>query len=298
MSKFYLSHILDNETDSQSAIINILRARGFFIELINGKYYLSDNATISDAQYLKKGVETYGLGKVIDKKDYAEKSRWNWLRNYRYGDYQYFSIKPGTIELIIDQYANIDSAIDFFHEGGQIGAEAACAPHCWAEFVREELGHKPSISYLESYVSFYVKAISACGVYTCYSCDGNHPRGGKIYVFSEYPSNILHECIWRYLVQPVFGNLPYIENGITFDDSTKEQVYRCVNEIAGFLYDNRKIIRDAKNLSVRGISRKYRKHHSETEIEEHFRSEFKKALTLRWPLLKGCNRRKDWNLNA
>lgn len=282
---FYLNNILGNQPDTQAAIINILRARGFFIEFIDGKYYLSDNASISDAKYLKKGFETYNLGKVIDNEDYVKKSRWNWQYNMCFGDYQYFAIKPETIELIIDPYATIESAIGFFHERGKIGVEAACCRRSWTEFVKETLGPKPAVSYLESYVSFYVKAISACGVYTCFSCDGNHPKGGKIYVFADYPSDILHECIWKYWVQPEFGELPYIGDGIPFDDSTQEQVYRRVNEIAGFLYDNRKIIRDAKNLSVRGISRKYRKQHLESEIEEFFRSEFKKALSIRRSLL-------------
>lgn len=278
MGKFHLEHLLIGD-NSQEIIIKILQARGFLIENQDGRLYLSDNATIGDAQYLSWGLSEYGLGEVLDKKDYVTRCRRD-LYNYRYGwTYTYEAIKPSSVEINVFEKASVEAAVEFFHSSKRIGPESASFSLDWAAYSHEVFGTKTDVRYLESYVAYYVKAISSCGVYTSMSCDGNHPDGGAVYVQSSYPSNIFHEYIWEYLVMPRYGQIPYIENKISFSDQTQTELYRQIYEIADFLYLNRRAIREMKMLTVEYIDKRFRKSHSEEEIEEFYRSECRRVFT-------------------
>ena len=131
---------------------------------------------------------------MINNEDYIMKSRRDWTRSCR--SYKYKSLQPNRVKILINKNASIESAIDFFNCTGRIGFEVSAGRGNWVKFLTETLGEKTSAEYLEAYIAFYVKAISACGVNTYYSCDGNHENGGKICVGSEYPSEIWHFNIW------------------------------------------------------------------------------------------------------
>lgn len=257
------------------AIIEILIARGFLIEEENGRYYLSDNAAVDDIDYLSSGLVQYSIGRVVDEQKYITKRRRSWSMG---GSYEYKTFAPRSVEIIIDENASEDDAIRFFHSTGRIGEEASDRLRSWVEFCIEDMAVKPPVRILEPYVSFYVKAISACGVYTWTSCDGNHKNGGMVYVRSEYPSNILHECIWQCVVQPRFGGIPYIGEAISFDQKTQDLVYLKLYDIASFLYRNRWRIREIKRHSVDEFDKKYRHTHSKKQIEERFRERFQHGL--------------------
>lgn len=276
---FLLDNIFNSNMNRTERIIAILKARGFLIDFVGGHYYISDNASVEDVHYLEMAFEKYALGEIIHLEGYKKRSRRCWEEDVLFLCYTYDSIEPFTIEIVINPNASEDDVINFFHSMGRNGSEAGRMKRQWAEFVCEMFGLKPGVSYLESYVAYYVKAIFACGVFTCYSCDGNHENGGKIYVYSDYPSNIWHEYLWKYIVCRYFGNIPYIENGISFSDENEQrQVYQLVYNIADFLYVNRKMIRNIKKETLMNISKKFRHANNQEAIEAFYRQECERVL--------------------
>lgn len=255
----FFEYICRNCVSEQEKIATILFARGFLIEQINGKYYLSDNAHAEDAQYLANAVEDYKIGKVVDsgKRISSHRRSWDILSSQR--SYQYDSLIPQEVELFIDSNAIADQAISLFEGLKLKGGEAGPNTISWPRFTREMLGSKVELAFLEPYIALYVKAVSACGVYTASSCDGNHEYSRKIFVEADKPSNIWHRNIWEHLVQPRFGPFPFIGSSIPFTESNQFEWYLKINEIAVFLYKNRVAIRAIKEQSVSGIPEQYRK---------------------------------------
>ena len=278
MEEFYLSEILSKEMSAQEAIVSILKARGFLIDRVNGHYYFSDNATVKDAEYLSKSFSRYGLGVIIDNKEYMVSSRRIWYEILSTGSYEYKAIRPNSIEIVISDNASIDSAIEFFNSTGRFYEECTTWRLTWHQYTIEILGPKANVSHLEPYVAYYVKAVSSCGVFTSISCDGNHPDGGEIYVKSDFPSNIWHWYLWKYIVQTKFGPLPYIGKGIQFNPKNQQEVYSQVYKVADFLYTNRKTIRALKQKTLEHIDKRFLRTHSDDEVELFYRAECERIL--------------------
>ena len=279
MLDFYYDNLIKEGESKESIIIKLLQARGFFIDLIDGIYYVSDNASIDDVNFLKEVLEKHDIGIVLDNKEYVQKTRGWWGEYALSRHYDYWAIKPQTITILINKNATIQSVIECLFKSEQKGNEAGNNPLSWARYYIEDLQPKIEVSCLEPYIAFYVKAISACGVYSNYSCDGNHPNGGKIYMYSDYPSNIWHRAIWDYIITPKFGEVPFIEDKIKFNRRNQKQVYQMIDSMADYLYTNRIAIRHLKKLSVANIKRKFRKCHSNEEIAQFYREECKRVLT-------------------
>lgn len=257
---FLLDRIISSD-DRIENIIKILKARGYLIDEKYGKYYLSDNAAILDVELLNVGMKKFELGHLT----FAD---WN------FGD----KIEPFTIEIQISEAATIQNAIDFFEDVG--GMSEALFTNCnWKYFVRRIHGHKIATYYLEPYVAYYVKAVSACGVVTCSSCDGNHNRKGPIYIAVSYPFTIWHEYIWRYIVCRKFGKLPCIGEKIDFYNlQSQKHVYQQVYEIADYLYRNRIIIRDIKKQTVNKFTNRYLRKLGHKDTEKIYRQECERVF--------------------
>lgn len=278
VEQFHLSSIINEKSDNREVIINILKARGFLIDTQDNKFYLSDNSTMCDLKYLEQGMKKYSIGVVCDDGKYITKSRRNWDKYNPYRSYTYKSIQPKKIEILIDDNATIDATIEFFHSVGRNGSEAGPSIRSWREYSIEVFGNKASVEQLEAYVAFYVKAISSCGVYTCYSCDGNHENGGKVFVDSNYPSSLWHKNVWEYIVKPNFGDIPYIGDGITFDKETQTEVYETIYNIATFLYANRFRIRQLKANTLGKFTKKFIDEHGKEELEKYYQVECERVL--------------------
>lgn len=276
---FYLPNILENSMSTTEKIIAVLRARGFLIDWIDNHYYVSDNASAADVIYLSIVMQKYELGIVVDSDDYKISTRRDWSSPKYSDSYTYKSLNPHAVEVIIAGNAKVDNAIRLFEDSEQIGFAICDMSYPWCQFATEHLSHKPDASCLESYVAYYVKAASACGVFTCFSCDGNHKNGGRIYVRSSYPSNIWHELLWEHVVCRAFGNVLYIEKGLKFSDAVSQgQAYRLVYAIADFLYLNRIAIRAIKEQSTSVLTNTFLKAHSKEEIELFYRQECEQIL--------------------
>ena len=277
---FYLYEILCGISDEKKITIEVLKARGFLIDEEAGKFYLSDNASVGDCEYLDKVLEKYALGKLSVDEDFAISSRRCWGKYASAYNYKYKSLKPKQVEILISDNVVVEKVFELFEYIGHNGSEAGPVSRTWGQFVIEILGPKPDITWLEGYVALYVKAASACGVYTCFSCDGNHINGGKIYVYADYPSNIWHEYLWKYIVRRKFGDVPYIGNGINFQDTESQtRIYKLVYDIANYLYDNRIEIRKIKERTVSRITKKYQHLHSTDEIEAFYKMECEHILS-------------------
>ena len=311
--EFYLSHILERYDNTKDKIAAIIHARGFLLEKYKGEYYLSDNAQVyyindtdndmkmkeaskktgvkvkkkpkceGDAMLLNKLMKKHNLGKLIYYKDRIKKS-------YRPGVFfdrivrdPVYSIVPHKIKLSINDDATVEDAINLFNDKQDIGGAGETGWVPWYRFALDYLPPKICVSFLEAYIAYYAKAISACGVYTCFSCDGNHDydklRNDNLYVLSYYPYSLWHRCIWDCVVIKKFGNIAFIEDNIFFTESEREKTYQTIYEIADFLYANRVKIRNVKYEVCKEIRlRPFRKNHSEEELKDYLITECSRLL--------------------
>lgn len=278
---FYLDNVIHEENGIVKNVIEILRARGFLIEEIEGQYYLSDNATVEDAYYLRDLMLKYSIGTVINDEEYCWSSRRCWQKDATSRKYSYKSLKPKHVKILVNENIGKDCVFQLFNDMKQNGSESGGITRTWRQFALELLGPKPCVSWLEGYVAFYVKAVSSCGVYTCFSCDGNHDiNGGKIYVYADYPSNIWHEFLWNYIVCREFGQVEYIGNGIDVSDvELKRNIYSLLYDISVYLYCNRIAIRTIKGMTVQNITNIYLNHHTKDQVEEFYKSECMRILS-------------------
>ena len=274
----FLEELITNDMKKNASIITFLRARGFFIDETDGHYFLSDNATVGDYEYLKKGLNEYQLGTIKKTGEFGRSSRRVWNLDFLEKSYTYETINHEQIEIKIDDNATIDNVYAFFDEMGQNRSPEIWEKRTWREYVIEKLPCKPNVCQLEGYVSFYVKAISSCGVYTYTACDGNHINGGAVYVGAKYPWNIWHEYIWKYIVQKNFGDITYISHGIKFfNEKSQQEIYMKLYHIANFLYENRRRIREIKAETLKNITERILSYHDD-EIEHFYRCECEKIL--------------------
>ena len=271
---FYLEDVIDLNKDKKKAILEILRARGFFIDKKDGRYYLSDNAAVEDLYYLAELLEKYKLGKVFDVRENREVA---WKRGDKDSEIEkYRALRRLKFEILIDENATVEDAIRAFHDKTWIGEDVLNTDMEWWQFAKASFGKKVPVSRLEPYVAYYVKALSACGIDTVSSCDGNHEDGGSIYVQSRYPSCLLHEYIWEVTLAGFFGKLPFIEEGICFKaEKSKQEVYQLVYKMADRLYGMRYLIRDTKKRAGQGFDKKFCESHSKEELEELYRKRYK-----------------------
>ncbi len=283
MGEFFLHNIINDITDTRLAIVEILKARGFLIDSKDGHHYISDNASVCDIDYLNYLLRRFNIGEVKNMDVRTRASRRNWDKSFGNISYPVEAPAKHMCEIVIYEQASVEAAISLFNMMERNGAEAGPNSKSWYNYSIELLPCKVPVSYLEGYIALYVKAISACGVETCQSCDGNHCEGGRIYVGSNYPYNIWHEIIWKDVVQKKFGDIPFIEKGIPFTEETQGDVYRTINEIANYLYENRLWIREMKKETMKMLSKKYIRPLIRTgkkkEIERFYKEVCEKKIT-------------------
>ena len=195
----------------------ILKARGFLLE--DAGLILSNNSHEDDAVYLNALLTAESLGEMRDGK---------------------IVIFPG---------ANVEK---IFYSKIIGGSESFLACEItWENFIRNRCAPKVPLILLEPFIGRYVKAISACGVQTHGSCDGNHPERGKEYglyiEISCKPNIVWHEVICRRCLAERF-NLTWSRgySAIEFNAANKWQTYVELNRAAEFLYNNRLTIRQIR----------------------------------------------------
>ena len=208
----------------------LLKARGFLLE--DNELALSDNSffaknrwtreiidsPMNDANYLNELLTSENIGEVQGNK---------------------IIIFPGA------------NAEKIFYSSIQYGGESFLAYS--VPFFRYNFAPKVPVGLLEKFVARYVKALSACGVQTHGSCDGNHhrpPCGGICIEISGGMYSVWYEIICQNLLVNRF-NLNWNGRIDKFDriklrKSDKWITYIELNRAAEFLYNNRIKIRQIR----------------------------------------------------
>ena len=225
-------------SDDEEYVAEILKARGFLLE--DTGLVLSDNSHEYDAAYLNELLTEANLGEVIDNKIF---------------------IRPG---------ANVEK---IFYSKNIWGCEACSPGESWKRFLHESFAPKVPLKILEPFVGRYIKSISACGVSTCGSCDGNHPNANRILIdFTAEPHRLWHEIICKRLLVKRFNlrwkNHEY--SAIKFNKTDKWQTYTEFNRAGEFLYNNRIKIRQIRRAASDGITASMARHLSSEELAKIF----------------------------
>ena len=234
--------IKSDSASDEEYLINLLKFRGFLIDAGEQGYSLSDNGHVKDATYLDKLLQEYDIGKVDGSK------------------------------IIVTHADNAKLLFKEFKEKEKIEACACGRNFGWSYFKGRTYGKKAAVSWLEPYIARYVKAISACGVMTVGSCDGNHEGTRRMLLQLEnIGSWQWHKVICEKCLAGRF-NIPWRSKytEIFLRPETKFDTYYEVNKAAEFLYDNRIAIRQIKRLALSDMTNSYFKHHTNEEIAEEF----------------------------
>ncbi len=243
----FFSAIRKRCSNDEEYAAELLKARGFLLE--DNELALSDNSHHRDEEYLHTLLQNENLGSVKDGKIILSHN--------------------GNIENIFF----IDNYISF----------AVCNDgESWGKFIHNSYVPKIPTGVLEPFVARYVKAISACRVQTHRSCDGNHPERCRPRIYVECdrgPSSLWHQIICDRCLSPFFKirwNSEY--STIRFNNENKWRIYAEFNRAAGFLYDNRIVLRQVRQEAVANISHSMAKHMPEEELTEIFTNKANELL--------------------
>lgn len=234
-------------------IICILERRGFLIERIDGKYFLSDNAHIRDAEYLDSLLKEREIGEVKENHE---------------------------IVISSSDAKRLDGL--FSMESEAIGGEAFGHLLGWWAVKNRQYSYKCPVKSLEPNVARYVKALNAAGIFTWCSCDGNHPRSHRLSVsFDEPGYGEFTKLLWKLWLSKLF-KLDWRSNreGSVLDlkANTRQTQYDILNEAAKYIYEHRHIIREVRMNSMQWMTNSDRRHMSSEDIEKRFLCEVEKRL--------------------
>lgn len=238
----FFNSIKEKCSSAEEYATELLKARGFLLE--DEGLILSDNSHKDDAKHLNQLLIEENLGEVKDD------------------------------GIIIFPNANVEKI--FYKD--IINGEAVCYPESWKKFAHNSFAPKVPVNFLEPFVARYVKAISACGVKTWCSCDGNHPTERNfqriIVAFTDTPNGIWHKIIFKKFLAERFKNLKiYLNNEclkIIFEKADKWQTYIEINRAGKFLYDNRIKFRKVRRESSNRINNAMAKNLSSDELSKIF----------------------------
>lgn len=240
------------EKDNLLIAIRYLQARGFLLECVDREWVLSDNSHESDVKELKGILNTLGIGTVGDK---------------------------GKIQ--IEKFIEVEKLRSLFECNYVISHVAERNDRSWRWFKRRKHGYKVPTMLLEPFVAMYVKAVSACGIETWFSCDGNNHGYFSIVIgFNGNPNRIWHKILWENMLNSRF-TLPWNN---TYEaillENKKYTYYVELNRAANYLYANRLLFRDLKKYATKVITHALERDLSDEDIEVILRERVDEYLKL------------------
>lgn len=238
MDKYQLfSLLLGRDISDEERVAKILKYRGFLLEKDDNYYVLSDNSHAQDEKYLIEIVNRFGIGEYNNHKLY----------------------------IVNNDYKSLIDGL--FVDNGQIPSNEYHKNLGWLHFRNRRCGYKAPVKILESYISYYVKAISACGVTITGSCDGNHVDKHEAFLQTAYPgTRVWHRYLWDEVI-PNDYSCDLSNNGMGFLFGTcKYETYYNLMRAADYLYDNRVNLRKLKRKSFTGMTQRFLKEASDEEI--------------------------------
>ncbi len=207
-------------TDFKEHTISLIKRRGFLIDNIDGVNYLSDNSHLVDSAFLDKILREYGIGHINGNR------------------------------LCFDHPEAGAALVRLSKPTNAIAIEMCWwTDYKWRQFAYFDHGIKVPVEVLEPNIAFYCKALSACGLDTISSCDGNHENNNSkffvLYKTSAY--TFWHALLWNLVMKDKF----FIEweNNYTearFNCNNRNVVYETLFCAADYLYRNRKLFRNLK----------------------------------------------------
>lgn len=237
--------------NNMDKIIDVLLRRGFFIEFRDNQYYLSENSAKEDYDYLKKILSDYQVGQVSS---------------------------SGRIEITTPYTQELENLFSPT-ESGTIGNESINIDQPWYKVITRDCAEKIPLAWLEPNIARYIKALSACGIYTGGCCDGNHPNCDTLYIEFDGPIySEFHKLLWVYKLSELFSlnwNSEY--NKIDLNGNRNYQ-YDELNRAAECIYSNRFLIRQIRKNAAKIITKKMIRSFSTSELKNIFLEEAKKEM--------------------
>lgn len=230
-------------------IIELLRFIGFFIDEENGRFYLNDNSHKDDSDYAQKILSKYEIGTMINNQ-------------------------------IVIENPNVDSMKELFREckKGSVGTGENRVTQKWHIVQKRNCANKIPILWLEVYVARYIRSLSACGIYTCGCCDGNHPNSNKILIEFDGPIyKELHALFWEKIIRNKFEiNWSKDYTIIVLED--KMESYKKLNQAAEYIYQHRELFRNLRMKSLTWLNKKMLREMTDEEIKRRFLEELEKNI--------------------
>lgn len=230
--------------------MDLLSRRGFLIEQNNGLYYLSDNSDPDDAEFLNTLLCNNALG-------YVNKSNI-------------------IITADDDDACAVLSSLFLPVKCGTVGVGSYIQNMSWSYHVaKRRHAYKVPVKWLEANIAAYIKALSACGIFTGGCCDGNHPGRDLLYIEFCGPVYIeLHKIMWEHHLASIFNinwNKKY--DSINLNDNRQSQydeLFRAAQYIYNYRWDFIGIRLDAASWMKKNAL----KHFCGAEVKDRFTKDF------------------------
>lgn len=244
-------------------VIEVLKARGFLLDETSDGLMISDNSAKYDSRELDGLLKQYHLGHVSGDKVIIENTDCAELISTEFGG---------------DYRRNYEAGYSTWRDK-------------WTYFKSREHGCKVSALTLEPFIARYIKALSACGVLTWCSCDGDHQgrRGSQMIVEMEGDGSTLwHKLICDTCIGRSFNIKFKFDRDvmlIRLSDKTKFLTYYKLNRAAEFLYANRQTLREIKRAVMMDMSGSCLRHCSSEEIGREFEARASELLDRGMPII-------------
>ena len=244
-----MREMMDRDADARELYrcIELLRQRGFLIESVEGSFFLSDNSDQNDWYFLNKILDNYGVGSCAD---------------------------SGLISITHKEKAFLLEGMFCPIAQGTVGVESCIRTHPWIYLKIRDHANKIPVSLLEPNIAYYIKALSACGIYTGGCCDGNHPGVNRLLIEFDGPAyENLHACLWKAQLGKRFNiNWNNIFTIIDLKKNRKEQ-YSELLKAAEFLYTHREYYQKARKLAAQWMTKRIIKRTAPDELKSRFLEE-------------------------
>ena len=261
--------IIGDSTKDVEKMYKVLSARGFLLELNDDIIKVLDNNHVDDFDYLDMILKELRIGRVSITMCDSN----NVKVNDKYGGYPYDAthiVKTGVIE--IEKEVDIGKFTDKMLITDRIGIECCGGTNKeWWWFLDRINGEKVPVRILETYIARYIKGLSACGLATCRSCDGNHKvLEDKVYLdFDTKPNDLFYDAICKSVLNKKFDfNYRF---AMPLNEENQYSLYYNLNIAGEFLFNNRDYFRKIKtNFYIRYNSKFLNKDANKEKLEADF----------------------------
>lgn len=229
----FIDKIAPSNLSFRQRLIQVIEARGFLLEHQDEKISVSDNSflkatgDLTDNDFLDQLLRQKGIGLVNNR-----------------------------IMTVNGECSNEVLAELFIQHDGCEGYGYSFKD--WANFQRRQHGQKIPLCLLDPFVARLVKALSAIGIYTHYSCDGHGENKVQLGLSSKYYRawfETVMRALWNNDASP---HWKFVKERLLEISSPENDVLSLCEEIqkaAQHLYNNRIALRRSKTLCLVGLSK-------------------------------------------